>query len=97
PDKGSVKWSENVNIGYFAQDHAAEFIEARNLFDWMCQWMQEGDDEQVIRGILGRLLFSKDDSNKSVKVVSGGEEGRLLFGKLMLLKPNVLLMDEPTN
>jgi ATPase subunit of ABC transporter with duplicated ATPase domains len=97
PDTGSVKWSENVNIGYFAQDHAAEYAQDMSLFQWMCQWMQEGDDEQSIRAVLGRLLFSKDDSNKSVKVISGGEEGRLLFGKLMLLKPNVLLMDEPTN
>lgn len=97
PDTGAVKWAENVSIGYFAQDHAAEFAQDLSLFQWMCQWMQEGDDEQIIRGILGRLLFSKDDSNKSIKVVSGGEEGRLLFGKLMLLKPNVLLMDEPTN
>ena len=97
PDIGEVKWAENASIGYFAQDHAADFEQNISLFHWMCQWMQEGDDEQIIRGILGRLLFSKDDSNKSVKVVSGGEEGRLLFGKLMLLKPNILLMDEPTN
>jgi ATPase subunit of ABC transporter with duplicated ATPase domains len=96
-DMGLVKWAENVNIGYFAQDHAAEYAQAMSLFQWMCQWMQEGDDEQTIRAILGRLLFSRDDSNKSVKVISGGEEGRLLFGKLMLQKPNVLLMDEPTN
>lgn len=96
-DTGEVKWAENVSIGYFAQDHAAEFEQNLSLFQWMCQWMQEGDDEQSIRAILGRLLFSRDESNKSVKVVSGGEEGRLLFGKLMLLKPNILLMDEPTN
>jgi ATPase subunit of ABC transporter with duplicated ATPase domains len=50
-----------------------------------------------LRGTLGRLLFSKDDSEKSVKVVSGGEEGRLLFGKLILQQPNVMVMDEPTN
>jgi ATPase subunit of ABC transporter with duplicated ATPase domains len=54
-------------------------------------------DEQALRATLGRLLFSKEDSNKSVKVISGGEEGRMLFGKLMLRKPNVLVMDEPTN
>jgi ATPase subunit of ABC transporter with duplicated ATPase domains len=97
PDSGEVKWAENVNVGYFAQDHAAEYAKDQSLFQWMCQWMQEGDDEQTIRATLGRLLFSRDDSNKSVKVISGGEEGRLLFGKLMLQKPNVLLMDEPTN
>ncbi|MBS0350464.1 MAG: ABC-F family ATPase [Proteobacteria bacterium] len=96
-DSGEVKWSENASVGYFAQDHSSEFAENISLFQWMCQWMQEGDDEQTIRGILGRLLFSKDESSKSVKVVSGGEAGRLLFGKLMLLKSNVLLLDEPTN
>ena len=67
------------------------------LFDWMSQWAQEGDDEQVIRGTLGRLLFSNDESKKSVDVISGGEQGRMLFGKLMLRKDNILLMDEPTN
>jgi len=97
PDSGQVKWSENVNIGYYAQDHAADFEADMNLYDWMDQWKQEGDDEQVIRGTLGRLLFSQDDIKKSVKVISGGEQGRMLFGKLMLQKPNVLIMDEPTN
>ena len=63
----------------------------------MSQWGKPGDDEQVIRGILGKMLFSKEDSNKKVKVISGGEKGRMLFGKMMLQKPNVLVMDEPTN
>jgi ATPase subunit of ABC transporter with duplicated ATPase domains len=94
---GSVKWSENSNIGYYAQDHAADFVEDKTLMDWMYQWAQEGDDEQVMRGTLGRLLFSQNDINKSVKVISGGEQGRMLFGKLMLQKPNILVMDEPTN
>lgn len=94
---GEVKWSENVKIGYYAQDHAEEFSGTTTLLDWMTQWGQEGDDEQVIRGVLGRLLFNKDDISKQVNVVSGGEQGRLLFGKLMLQKPNVLIMDEPTN
>lgn len=94
---GVVKWSENVKIGYYAQDHAEEFSGTTTLLDWMTQWGQEGDDEQAIRGVLGRLLFNKDDISKQVNVVSGGEQGRLLFGKLMLQKPNVLIMDEPTN
>lgn len=97
PDTGMVKWSENSNVGYFAQDHAEDFDKETNLFDWMSQWGQSGDDEQVIRGALGRLLFSRDELNKSVKVISGGEQGRMLFGKLMLQKPNILVMDEPTN
>ena len=97
PTSGIIKWSENANIGYYAQDHAHEFREDMTLLDWMKQWGQEGDDEQAIRGILGRLLFSQNDISKSVKVISGGEQGRMLFGKLMLQRPNILVMDEPTN
>lgn len=97
PDNGTVKWSENVKVGYFAQDHTADFAEDMSLVDWMSQWGQEGDDDQAIRGTLGRLLFSRDDIDKSIKVISGGEQGRMLFGKLMLQKANIMLMDEPTN
>ncbi len=97
PDSGLVKWSENASVGYFAQDHAADFADNTSLFDWMSLWQQPGEDEQVIRGTLGRLLFSQDEIKKSVKHLSGGEQGRMLFGKLMQLKPNVLVMDEPTN
>lgn len=97
PSAGTVKWSENAEIGYYAQDHAADFEERKSLFDWMDQWGKESDDEQIIRGTLGRLLFSQDDINKSVDVISGGEQGRMLFGKLMLQRNNILLMDEPTN
>ena len=67
------------------------------VFEWMSQWKQEGDDEQAVRSILGRLLFSQDDIKKPAKVLSGGEKGRMLFGKLMMQKPNILIMDEPTN
>ncbi|MCG9552444.1 ABC-F family ATPase [Vibrio sp. Isolate31] len=94
---GEYKWSENSNIGYYAQDHAHDFEEDMNLFDWMSQWRQEGEDEQVVRGFLGRMLFGQDDIKKSVKVISGGEQGRMLLGKIMMHKPNILLMDEPTN
>ncbi len=51
------------------------------LFEWMSQWRQPGDDEQVVRSYLGRLLFSQKDIDKSMKVISGGEQGRMLFGK----------------
>ncbi len=96
-DTGAVTWNENAKIGYFAQDHAADFDEDTNLFDWMAQWNPGGADEQTIRGALGRMLFRANDIKKSVNVISGGEQGRMLFGKLTLLKNNVLLMDEPTN
>jgi ATPase subunit of ABC transporter with duplicated ATPase domains len=96
-NSGTVTWAENASIGYFAQDHAAEFDMDLTLFEWITQWQPAGADEQLLRATLGRMLFSRDDSEKSVKVVSGGEEGRLLFGKLILQKPNVMVMDEPTN
>jgi ATPase subunit of ABC transporter with duplicated ATPase domains len=95
--KGRVRWAENANVGYFAQDHAADFDSDMNLLEWMSRWAKPGDDDQVIRGILGRLLFSGDDTKKSVRVLSGGEQGRMLYGKLMLGRHNVLVMDEPTN
>ncbi len=94
---GKVKWSENASVGYYAQDHAADFEEDMSLIDWMSQWRKPADDEQMIRGTLGRLLFSNKDIDKSVKVLSGGEQGRMLFGKLMLSLPNVMVLDEPTN
>ena len=97
PSAGNVKWSENSQLGYYAQDHAADFAEDKTLYDWMSYWGKENDDEQSIRGTLGRLLFSTDDINKKVSVISGGEQGRMLFGKLMLERNNILLMDEPTN
>ena len=96
-DNGNVKWAENSRTGYFAQDIAAEFDQDITLFDWITQWQPPNTDEQLLRATLGRMLFSRDDSEKSVKVVSGGEMRRLMFGKLILKKPNVMVMDEPTN
>ncbi|MGY4533102.1 ATPase subunit of ABC transporter with duplicated ATPase domains [Pseudomonas sp. TE3786] len=94
PDAGTVKWTDSAELGYYAQDHAHDFEDDVTLFDWMGQWTT---GEQMIRGTLGRMLFSNDEILKSVKVISGGEQGRMLFGKLILQKPNVLIMDEPTN
>ncbi len=102
PQHGKLKWAEKARPGYFAQDHAADFAEDTSLTDWIGQWVRAGgyagaEVETLIRGTLGRLLFSGDEVQKSVKVISGGEQGRMLFGKLILLHNNVLLMDEPTN
>ena len=96
-DKGLVKWAEKANIGYYPQDHENDFDCDDDLTTWMRQWGLEGDDEQVIRGTLGRLLFGSNDVTKNVRVLSGGEKGRMLYGKLILQKPNVMVMDEPTN
>ena len=97
PNHGTVKWAEKAKLGYFAQDHEYEFENGETLFDWMTRFTQAGDDDQAVRSMLGRLLFSGEDTKKSVKVLSGGEKGRMLYGKLMLARTNVLLMDEPTN
>ena len=94
---GTVKWSENVEIGYYAQDHEADFDGGLTVYDWMYQWRKDNEDEQFVRGVLGQMLFSKDDIKKPVSVLSGGEKGRMLFGKIMMQRPNVIVMDEPTN
>ncbi len=96
-DTGVVKWAENCKIGYFAQDYAAEFAQDLSLYEWMSQWRSEKDDDQAIRGVLGRLLFGQEQVDRKVQVLSGGEKGRMLFGKLALQRPNVLILDEPTN
>ena len=96
-DGGTVKWAEHANVGYMPQDTSEECPVDLSLTDWIQQFAQDGDDDQVLRGTLGRLLFGGDDVRKSVKVLSGGEKGRMIGGKLMLGKHNVLMMDEPTN
>ncbi|WP_372749940.1 ABC-F family ATPase [Litorivivens sp.] len=96
-NEGVVKWAENATLGYCPQDSSADFDNDLNLFDWMSQWRKPSHDDQIVRATLGRLLFSSDDFNKQAKVCSGGEKNRLLFGKLMMMDTNVLIMDEPTN
>ena len=97
PNSGTIKWAENATLGYCPQDSAMEFNSDLTLFDWMSQWRKPRHDDQIVRATLGRLLFSTEDFTKKVKVCSGGEKNRLLFGKLMLMETNVLVMDEPTN
>jgi ATPase subunit of ABC transporter with duplicated ATPase domains len=99
PDAGTVKWAEKARPGYCAQDHAADFAVAESLAEWMGRWRRKerGDDDLIVRATLGQLLFSGDDQKKSVKVISGGEGQRMVFGKLVLAMPNVMLLDEPTN
>jgi len=97
PNNGVVNWSENVTIGYCPQDSSDDFNCDLTLFDWMSQWRTAKHDDLMVRAMLGRLLFTADDANKKANVCSGGEKNRLLFGKLMMLDCNVLIMDEPTN
>ncbi|MGF1688185.1 ABC-F family ATPase [Photobacterium japonica] len=95
--EGTIKWSENASVGYCPQDSTADFDNDLTIFDWISQWRTVKHDDLMVRGILGRLLFTADDANKKAKNCSGGEKNRLLFGKLMMQDINVLIMDEPTN
>ena len=97
PQAGRIQWAENATLGYCPQDATAAFDCDLNLFDWMSQWRKPDHDDQIVRATLGRLLFSADDFQKKVKVCSGGEKNRLLFGQLMMQDTNILIMDEPTN
>uniref|UniRef100_UPI003F6C0226 ABC-F family ATPase n=1 Tax=Pseudomaricurvus sp. TaxID=2004510 RepID=UPI003F6C0226 len=97
PTNGTIQWAENATLGYCPQDSTSDFDCELNLFDWMSQWQKPNHDDQIVRATLGRLLFSSNDFEKKVKVCSGGEKNRLLFGKLMMQDTNVMIMDEPTN
>lgn len=96
-NEGTVQWSENAALGYCPQDSNDHFDNDLTLFDWMTKWRKPEHDDQIVRSTLGRLLFSNDDFKKKVKVCSGGEKNRLLFGRLIMTSPNVLILDEPTN
>ena len=92
-----IKFAEQAQIGYYAQDHSEIFKSDETLFDFLYQCKKPEDDEQVVRGALGRMLFSGEDAKKKLSALSGGEQARLLFAKFTLEKPNVLMLDEPTN
>ncbi len=96
-DSGEIKFSENANIGYYAQDNSMYFDKKITVLEWMTMFKDKKDDMQVVRSVLGKMLFGKEDVKKIVTSLSGGEKGRMMFGKLMLKRPNILIMDEPTN
>ena len=95
-DGGKVIWGHEASIGYFAQDHRSLIETGTTAIEWLHQWDPMAVTEEL-RGILGQMLFQRDEATKSTSVLSGGEAARLLFCKLMLQKPNVLVLDEPTN
>jgi len=94
--EGKVIWGHEASVGYFAQDHRSLIANGMTAFEWLHQWDLTASHEEI-RGLLGQMLFQRDDGNKRTDVLSGGEAARLLFCKLMLQKPNVLVFDEPTN
>ena len=95
-DGGKVIWGHEASIGYFAQDHRTLIETGTTAIEWLHQWDPMAVTEEL-RGILGQMLFQRDEATKSTSVLSGGEAARMLFCKLMLQKPNVLVLDEPTN
>jgi len=95
-DSGKVVWGHEAAVGYFAQDHKELIQHGMTVFEWLHQWDPSASSEEI-RGLLGQMLFAKDDGNKKTDVLSGGEAARIVFCKLMLLKPNMLVLDEPTN
>ena len=95
-DSGSVFWGHEAQIGYFPQDVGATIEHGLTVADWLHQW-NPGAHIEDIRGILGQMLFSGEEGSKPTKALSGGEQARLAFCKLILTKPNILIFDEPTN
>jgi ATPase subunit of ABC transporter with duplicated ATPase domains len=95
-DAGKTVWGHEAAIGYFPQDHRSLIEKGSTILDWIFQWDPSVSNEEI-RGLLGQMLFVRDEATKKTDVLSGGEAARILFCKLMLQKPNVLVLDEPTN
>ncbi|HEV5660059.1 TPA: ATP-binding cassette domain-containing protein [Streptococcus pneumoniae] len=96
--EGTVKWGVTTSQSYLPKDNSADFAGGESILDWLRQFAsKEEDDNTFLRGFLGRMLLSGDEVNKPVNVLSGGEKVRVMLSKLMLLKSNVLVLDDPTN
>ena len=96
--EGTVKWGVTTSQSYLPKDNSADFAGGESILDWLRQFAsKEEDDNTFLRGFLGRMLFSGDEVNKPVNVLSGGEKVRVMLSKLMLLKSNVLVLDDPNN
>ena len=95
-DGGSFKWGASTTRAYFPKDNNKYFDVDLNLIDWLRQYSKE-KDENFVRGFLGRMLFSGEESKKKASVLSGGEKVRCMLSRMMLVGANVLILDEPTN
>jgi ATPase subunit of ABC transporter with duplicated ATPase domains len=95
-DSGDVYWGQTVTNSYLPVDNASFFKNDLNILDWLRQYSAD-QDETYVRGFLGRMLFTGDESLKPVKVLSGGEKVRCMLSRMMLTGANVLILDEPTN
>src|SRR5207344_2355990 len=95
-DSGTVKWGHEVAVGYFPQDHTGAIEKGLTAVEWLHRWDPDAS-RQDIHALLGQMLFSGEEGLKPTDALSGGETARLLLCRIMLLKPNVLVLDEPTN
>jgi len=95
-DSGTYKWGQTITSAYLPIDNSEFFRSELSLFDWLCQFTTD-TTEFYIRGYLGKMLFAGDEIYKRVEVLSGGEKMRCMISKMMLLDPNVLVLDTPTN
>ena len=95
-DKGTIEWGKTINPGYLPQDNNEYFKTDKNIMEWIGTFY-DIKDETILRGFLGRMLFSGEDVFKKVNVLSGGEKARCMLSKMMLEEPNFLILDEPTN
>jgi ATPase subunit of ABC transporter with duplicated ATPase domains len=95
-DDGIVAWGHEVAAGYFSQDHKDSIHGGVTLLQWLNEFDTQAG-QQELRGLLGQMLFSGEDATKRTDVLSGGEAARLILCRLMLQKPNILVLDEPTN
>ncbi|WP_312556267.1 ABC-F family ATP-binding cassette domain-containing protein [Empedobacter brevis] len=98
PDSGDFSWGITTTQAYLPLDNTNFFKEDINLVDWLRQYTESDEErhEEFMRGFLGKMLFSGDEALKKSSVLSGGEKMRCMFSRMMLLRANVLLLDEPT-
>jgi len=95
-DGGEFKWGTTISRSYLPNDNSSYFHEDLNLIDWLRQYSKD-KDETYVRGFLGKMLFSGEETLKKSNVLSGGEKVRCMISRMMLTNANCLLMDEPTN
>ena len=97
PDDGQFRFGQTIVKGYLPNDNSQYFNSDLNLIDWLRQFSEDEKDEVYIRGFLGKMLFSGEDTMKKSTVLSGGEKVRCMLSRIMITGANLLILDEPTN
>ncbi len=97
PDAGSFEWGYETHVGYFAQDHHEQLNQSMSILEYLSEVRNHSFTIDIIRKVLGQVLFTQDDVHKNILNLSGGEAARLLFANILLEQNNILILDEPTN